>query len=248
MTQTTLSRAPKIGEITRRVETSARIKRELYDAAEVSRRITAGEVSRCPARYGIAPLRIAVRVVEQTIPAHWCASEEAMWFVVSTAPAKEYMIANYLERQGWATWLPECVVERKHKRQHGHTVQHRGPLFPGYIFVRFDLNLAQWRIIEEADGVDCVLRYIDRPHALDREEVDRLRMLCDADGGAIIIKAGMPRRQFCAGEQVRVTSGAFQGFEAVIDSVEAKDRINILLDILGATRVIAVPEAQVEPA
>lgn len=222
--------------------------RALFDAGEVQRRLSAGQYTICPPRVGIAPLRLSAIIVEDTIPSGWSASPRATWFVISSVPAKEYRVRDRLEKQGWQTWLPECVVERKHKRYHGLINRSRGPLFPGYLFVRFDLNLAQWRMIEEVDGVERLLRNGIFPRALPIDDVERLQKLCEADGGALVIKAGMPRRQYLAGETVRVIGGPFEGFEAIVDSPDAKDRINILLDILGGTRVIAVPEALVEPA
>ena len=222
--------------------------RTIFDHGEVQRRLQAGAYTRCPPRAASAPIRLNTLFAEDRIPEEWSQSEMATWYVVSVESNKEYRMRDRLDHQGWSVWLPECVIERKHKCYQGLINRLRGPLFPGYLFVRFDILQAQWRRIEEIEGIERVLRHGDWPRALPAAEIERLQRLAEADGGAIVIKAGMPRREYVEGELLRVIAGPFTGFEAVYDSPDAKDRINILLDILGATRVIAVSSALVEPA
>jgi hypothetical protein len=40
-------------------------------------------------------------------------------------------------------------------------------------------------------------------------DMDRLRLLVEEDGGALIIKAGRPRRKLIAGETLRLIDGPF---------------------------------------
>jgi len=194
--------------------------------------------------------RLAPPVIR--VPAEWSDGPDAAWYVVATEPAKEYRVRDCLDREGWSAWLPECVVVRQHKRYAGLISRLKGPLFPGYLFARLALSVARWRTLEDDDhrdvGIVRVLRLDERPRALPSAEIERLRLLVEEDGGALIIKAGRLRRTLVLGETLRVIEGPFAGFSALYRSDEAKDRINILLDILGAPRVIAVAEAWVEPA
>jgi len=209
-------------------------------------------VTYCPAHRGTGrvvrrPCPAAIKV-----PAEWCYGPAAAWYVVATEPAKEYRVRDQLDREGWSVWLPECVMVRQHKRYAGLVSRLKGPLFPGYLFARLDLSVARWRILEDEDhrdvGVSRVLRLDERPRALPGADIERLRLLVEEDGGALIIKAGRLRRTLALGETLRVIDGPFAGFNGLYQSDKAKDRINILLDILGAPRVIAVAEAWVEPA
>lgn len=201
-------------------------------------------VTRCPPRRASAPA-ITIDVADARIDPEWCASPLAQWFVVNTEPAKEYKISRRLERQGWAVWLPECTVTQQHARFRGFFSRLKGPLFPCYLFVRLDLALAQWRVIEELEGVTRVLRRDDTPAALPNEDVEHLEQLIKGDGGALIIES---RKRYAPGDRVRVTEGSFSGFDGLFQSAATKDRINILLDIFGRSTVIAMSEAQVEPA
>jgi transcriptional antiterminator RfaH len=193
------------------------------------------------------PMPAAIKV-----PSEWGNGPDAAWYVIATEPAKEYRVRDRLDREGWSVWLPECVVMRQHKRFAAGLSRHKGPLFPGYLFVSLDLSAARWRVLEDEDhrevGIARLLRLDDRPRSLPKPEIDRLRLLVEEDGGALIIKAGRLRRTLVQGEVVRVIDGPFIGFNALYQSDEAKDRINILLDLFGRSTVIAVSEAWVEPA
>jgi transcriptional antiterminator RfaH len=186
------------------------------------------------------------------VPPEWGNGPDASWYVVATEPAKEYRVRDRLMLEGWSAWLPECVIVRQHKRHAGLSSRLKGPLFPGYLFTRLDLSVARWRLLEDEDhreaGIARLLRHDDRPVPVPDADIERLRLLVAEDGGALIIERGRLRKKLIAGEPLRVIAGPFAGFSALYDGAEARDRINILLDILGATRVVAVAEAQVEPA
>ena len=171
------------------------------------------------------------------------------WCVVRAEPSRERVARRWITRAAYEVWLPECVVRRK-CRWKGDFAEHaRGPLFPGYLFVRFDPGARQWREIDEMIGVIGVLCNAEAPMAVPEREMTDLQRLAAADGGVFKIDAGRRRPLYITGEPLRVTDEeSAWGGHVGLYVAEHKDRITLLLDILGRSMPISFSEAQVEPA
>jgi hypothetical protein len=72
------------------------------------------------------------------------------WHVVETHPHAEAKAAAHLERQGYATYLPRYLRERRHARRVAIVP---APLFPRYLFVAIDMRTQRWRAIKSTIGV-----------------------------------------------------------------------------------------------
>jgi transcription antitermination factor NusG len=168
------------------------------------------------------------------------------WFVLQTVPGRERVALYWVRRRQYENWLPMCEVRRK-CRWEGRFVEHAsGPLFLGYLFVRFDRAERQWRELEELVCVLGVLCSNGEPVPVAESDMARLQRLAAADGGVIRIEAGKKRPLYAPGELLRVCDGAFADrIGPYVD--ENNGVVRLALDILG--RVVPVPfaEAQVEP-
>lgn len=205
-----------------------------------------GNVTHCPPRRASAPVRSSppprARFTNHGDPAR------ARWYVVSIEPNAEFRVRDRLSRDGFSPWLPECVVKVRHRRFPGFVEHRPGPLFPGYLFLAADLNDERWARVEETHEVDRLLCWGGRPAAVPDRDMTELRRLVDAEGGRIVIERGNVRRRFAENDQVRLTGGAYEGWVGLYVAQGPRDRINILLDMLGAARVVSVEEALVMPA
>lgn len=187
------------------------------------------------------------------------------WYVVNTHPGQERLAQRcvltelfgleqdkaqeeadeaFFARGAEHVWLPQCVVRREQRKIR---IVHKGPLFPTYLFVRFDVESFRWRAIDERFGVSRVLCNGDKPLAVPTSEIEHLQRLVAADGGALIIDVGCKRPKFHKDDLVRITGGSYQGLVGLYVA-EVKDRITLLLDILGRTVRHDVSEALVVPA
>ena len=63
------------------------------------------------------------------------------WYVVHTQANGEERARANLERQGFEVYLPRYLKHRRHARRTGPV---RRPLFPCYLFVRFDRARTPW--------------------------------------------------------------------------------------------------------
>lgn len=120
-----------------------------------------------------------------------------------------------------------------------------GLLFPRYFFVSMPMN-GPWGAISEADGVERVMCCRNRhgepvPVPIPYREMRFLRTNHSA---------GERRREadrYKPGQKVKITGGAFAGFEGIFDKPE-KDRLSILISIFGARRPVPVAEEDVRAA
>lgn len=170
-----------------------------------------------------------------------CDPIEPSWWVVRTVPAREYRARDWAQRYGFTVWLPECEVVRVTRRQ--VKVTRRRPLFPGYMFVARQAAMP-WATLDDARSIAGPLMSNGHVAVLPAREAAKLRALMA--GGPLKIDENC-RHRFAEGDRLRITGGAWQGHEGLFVA-RVKDRIKMLLDILGAKRQTLVPEALVEPA
>ena len=116
-------------------------------------------------------------------------------------------------------------------------------MFPGYLFARFSYT-SQHRTVRYANGVATIVQFGTAVPSLPDDLVTNLRAAC-APGEDLLVVDQTPK----AGDNVTITEGAFQGFEAVVHQVlPARDRLKVLLEMLGRTVEAEVTLQQVVPA
>lgn len=161
-----------------------------------------------------------------------------LWYVAQTQMRGEQRAQVNLERQGFHTYLPRYRRERRHARRRDVV---RAPLFPGYIFVRLDLETAPWRSINGTFGVSRLVCHGERPAALPRGVVEEIAAR-ESNDGLIVLKP----RPFRRGEALRIMTGALADCLGFFERMADGDRVILLLDLLGRkVRVQAPLEAVV---
>lgn len=148
------------------------------------------------------------------------------WYVVQTQPNAERKAEAHLIRQGFKTYLPRYLKRRRHARRIDIVP---APLFPRYIFVAVDLETQRWRAIHSTVGVSRMVCNGDEPAAVPAGIVEHIKAGEDA-GGYIPLDT---RPRFAPGDKIRVLDGAFSACLGLIDTVTDRERVSILLDLLG---------------
>src|SRR5262245_23431334 len=147
------------------------------------------------------------------------------WYVVLTQPNAENKAVVHLKRQGFATYLPRYLKRRRHARR-VETVA--APLFPRYLFVTIDMAKQRWRSIYSTIGVSNLVSSGDTPTAVADEVIATLKRSEDDAG---FVKLELPR--FRVGQNIRVISGIFTDCLGRSEVIADRDRVSILLDLLG---------------
>ena len=58
----------------------------------------------------------------------------------------------------------------------------------------------------------------------------------------------VPIEEYKPGSRVRITQGSFAGYEGIFQAASSRDRVTVLLDILGRDARTTVDTASIEPA
>jgi len=148
------------------------------------------------------------------------------WHVARTHAHSESKARNNLLRQGYEVYLPVCRRVRTHARRR-ETVQR--PLFPGYLFVGFDIENTRWRSIFSTIGVASLICNGEVPSRVPQGIVESIRA-AEVDG---FFDFTNPVARLKPGDSVRVATGPFAGLIGRLHSAVSKNRVRVLLEILG---------------
>jgi transcriptional antiterminator RfaH len=154
------------------------------------------------------------------------AEEHPHWYVAHTHPHAEAKATAHLSRQGFDVYFPRYIKRRRHARRI-ETVP--APLFPRYLFVAIDLNAQRWRSIFSTVGVSRLVCNGEDPSPVPVGIVEALKNREDANG---FIQLDC-RPRFHVGDKIRVLDGAFTACLGLFEGMAERERIAILLDLLG---------------
>jgi len=146
------------------------------------------------------------------------------WYAVSTKPHRENQAELHIKQCGIECFLP-LLKESKIIRRTRKTVIE--PLFPGYLFARFDLD-KHCRAVSYATGVRKIVEFGSGPVELDATMIDAIKERV-SDGYVTL----MPVRPMY-GQIVHIKGGPLAGLEAVfIREMTDRNRVLLLLNTLG---------------
>lgn len=161
------------------------------------------------------------------------------WAVVMTLPASEHLAARGLERLGIESYVPwfKDRVSKKDVRS--------GIMFPRYLFAR---DVVDWYSVRKTVGVFNVVSMGGEPSLLRDDAVAALKARED-EAGFIWLRKKDSSFTFRKNQRVRVVGeGPFAGLCGVYSGMAAQDREKVLLDILGANRVVQIPTSDLVAA
>ena len=161
------------------------------------------------------------------------------WFVVNTLPHQETRAVTNLLRQGYRAWLPSTKRSRRHARR---IMTMLAPLFPGYLFVELDLEREPWSPINGTFGVRRLLCHDNRPAPVPAHFVKSLRQ-AEQDG-----VVAPPEADLQPGQRVRLVAGPFVDQVGTLVHLAARERVALLLRVLGQEISTVVPRHMVAPA
>jgi transcriptional antiterminator RfaH len=151
---------------------------------------------------------------------------DARWHVVQTQPHAEARAASHLLRQGYSVYLPRYLKQRRHARR-VETVA--APLFPRYLFVAVQGTAGRWRSIQSTVGVSRLICNGDDPAVVAEAIIEELRGREDPQGFIRV----RPSPSFIRGDKVRVLEGVFSASLGLFDGMADRERVAVLLDLLG---------------
>lgn len=147
------------------------------------------------------------------------------WFLVRTKPLGEEKAQFNLKRQGFEVYLPRYAKTRRHARKTETVFR---PLFPSYLFVRFDTEISAWRSISSTIGVASLVTFGPCLSPVDPSIIEGLRERENEHGLVSLMPTGIKK-----GDRVRVVDGPFTNFAGLIEEVNDSQRVILLLELMG---------------
>jgi hypothetical protein len=154
--------------------------------------------------------------------------DEFPWWVLHVRGRQEKVVARHLATSGVPFYLPQ--MEQKTRRS-GRTFTSFIPLFGGYLFGRGSRaeHPALWR----HEAIVRVLP-VDDPELL-RSELLQVFQL--QRSGAVLL----PVPDLVAGDVVRVTEGAFAGYQGVVQREKSSVRLVVAVTMLQRAVAVEFP-------
>lgn len=192
------------------------------------------------------------------------------WHVVRLRSGYEAKAAQFLKPRNFGIYSPLTRIWRPVAQRHmSHAQRQAGavvkkpkdmPVFPGYMFLRFDINRSDWQNIFEHLGIHGLMCDGDTPTVIRESEITRVQSL--EIEGIIPSSTRMINVLFAIGEEVRVSDGPFRSFNGIIEqlpvdlaeklkthSIEELDdsfRAKVAVNIFGRSTPVELALSQIE--
>ena len=157
------------------------------------------------------------------------------WFILQFKPNSHRLAERNLRRQGFESFLPLHEVT-KHK--YNRYVSDLRPLFPGYMFVAFNPESGPWRQINCTTGVSKLVCFGGQPNPIPLDLISGLMARCNSVGKLL------PPNQFNKGETVQLLTGPFANYIAKVETIDANQRVWVLMELMGRVTRISVDPNQ----
>lgn len=168
------------------------------------------------------------------------ASKDRKWYLVYCKPRQETVARDNLIRQGFETYLP---FMRDVRRRQGRRLKLISPMFPRYLFIHLNRDTDNWAPVRSTLGVVSIVKFGHDPARVPDDLIALLRSHEDPQGIHIL-----PAEGYKPGSRVRITQGGFAGYEGIFQASTSRDRVTVLLDVLGRKARATVDSASIEPA
>ena len=154
------------------------------------------------------------------------------WFILQFKSNSHHKAEKNLNQQGFETFLPLYNSTSRNLSRFRNTSK---PLFPGYMFIRFDRAETHWHSINNTYGVSRVITFNSILKSTPTTFVENLIKRYDLSGNLL------PVEKLKKGDQVKVLKGPFANFIATIEKYEDDQRIWILMDLMGQETKVQTP-------
>jgi transcription antitermination factor NusG len=194
------------------------------------------------------------------------------WHIVQVKAGRESTTGEYLKKHRFEVYNPMVRTMRLIKRrdqsraQRAQEIKLMRPaivaLFPGYSFLRFDIENDPWHELFDLKGVRGLVLSNNLPRVFPDKDVALLRK-SEVDG-ALPGSLMLSQIPFLVGENVRVAAGPFAGFPAVIeelpkaqaggkamltlDDLDESMRVKLAVCIFGRDTPVSLPITDIEKA
>jgi transcription antitermination factor NusG len=162
------------------------------------------------------------------------APQHFSWFALQVRTRHEAGVAGFLENNGYELLLPLYICRRRWSDRIKNV---ETPLFPGYLFCRFD---PQDRLpILKTPGVIQIVGYNRSPAPVDESEIQAIQAL---------MASGLPHQPWPfleVGDRVRIEAGPLRGYEGILAELKGRHRLVLSITLLHRAVAVEIDSASV---
>ncbi len=157
------------------------------------------------------------------------------WYILSIKPKQEHIVIKNLDILGVQSYLPLYQKKKKVKKTKTDVV---APLFPGYLFCKFDFD-EHYQKIRYTRGVKKVLGNKQSLWVIADEKIEDIKNR--EQGGLVVLKK--VEEKFEKGTRIVVDEGDFDGWEGIfVEDIPDEKRAVILLTNVNFTTRLTLPK------
>lgn len=154
------------------------------------------------------------------------------WYLLYCKRGEQLRAKTHLENQGVECYYPEVTVEKilRGKRQ-----SVKEPLFPCYMFVRFDFEIGPtFTTVRSTRGVADFVRFGSQPKELQGDLIYELKQMDTSEQSLAASK--VPAQ----GQVMKVTGGQFSGIDAIYQEADGETRSLMLIKLINQPVVMSI--------
>jgi len=144
------------------------------------------------------------------------------WYLLYCKRGQLERAKEHLTRQEIPCFTPMITLE---KIVRGKRTQVNEPMFPNYMFIELDPERIHTTTVQSTRGVSHFVRFGSQPATIPFKVIKQLMLAPPTER----IDPDTP----VPGDTVVITSGAFEGFEAIYSEADGEKRAILLLNLLN---------------
>ena len=150
------------------------------------------------------------------------------WLVASYKINELKILERNLKNQNFEYYLPKITI------LHIDTSLKEEILFPGYIFI--NTSLENYSALNFTKGIRNIIKFGNNISCLSEDDINDIKTIEESS------KINPLTKKFQVGQDVFVKEGSLKGRIVQICSLPSKDRVDILLNILGSKKIVNIKE------
>jgi transcription antitermination factor NusG len=154
-------------------------------------------------------------------------TQQERWFALAVKPRHEKIVAQSLRYRGLEDFLP---LYNSRRRWSDRVKAVELPLFPGYVFCRFDYE-RRFPVLT-TPGVSSIVGFAKLPTPVSEDEITAVRT---------ILVSGLPAEPWpvvAVGQPIRVERGSLAGLQGIL--IREKDTLRVVVSLELLQRAVSV--------
>jgi transcriptional antiterminator RfaH len=162
------------------------------------------------------------------------------WYVLTSKPREEQRAYDNLISQGYDIFLPKIAKVIKRKVIKTLAPQ---PLFPNYLFIQLDKQVANLNAIRSTRGVGSFVRFGLNHAVIGNDIIEDIKKSIDGNKQG---KSLAELLAYCQGDTVKLTQGSLKSLKAIYQGKDGLERSVLMVKMLGQESLVIVKNQDFE--